>query len=212
MFNTILKGTLLGLTLAVLIGPAFFSLVQTSIHRGFRSGMFLAIGIFISDLTLVFFSFLGATQVLNAPQNQKIVGFSGGLMLILFGVYTFFHKTQITENGGVKVKKPGFITYLLKGFFLNIANPSVWIYWVFWVGVITTELSSKEGVINTKLIFVFFAATLLTVFLTDLLKCFISFRIKIYLNAKVLKLINHIVGILMIIFGLYLFYNILILK
>jgi len=212
MLQTILKGIILGLTLAVLLGPAFFSLVQTSIHRGFKSGMFLAIGIFISDLTLVFLSFLGASQILNAPQNQKIVGLSGGLMLILFGVYTYFHKMQITENGGIEVKKPGFITYLLKGFFLNLANPSVWIYWVFWVGVVTSELSTKDGEINTKLIFVFFTATLLTVFLTDLLKCFISFRIKIYLNEKVLKLVNHIVGVLLLIFGLYLIYKAMILK
>ncbi len=212
MLQTILKGILLGLTLAVLIGPAFFSLVQTSIHRGFRSGMFLAIGIFLSDLTLVFFAFLGASRILSEPANQKFVGIAGGLMLILFGVYTYFHKMQITENEGVEVKKPGFITYLLKGFFLNLANPSVWIYWVFWVGVITTELSTKEGVIDTKLIFAFFAATLLTVFLTDLIKCFISFRIKIYLNNKVLKLINHIVGVLLVIFGLYLIYNVFFLK
>ncbi len=211
MLQTILKGILLGLTLAVLFGPAFFSLVQTSIHRGFKSGVFLAIGIFISDLTLVFLSYLGASQILNAPQNQKIVGLSGGLMLIIFGIYTFLHKMHITENDGVEVKKPGFITYILKGFFLNLANPTVWIYWIFWVGVVTSELGTKDG-IDIKLVFTFFTATLLTVFLTDLLKCFISFRIKIYLNNKMLKSINHIVGILLLIFGLYLIYNAIILK
>ena len=211
MLQTILKGILLGLTLAVLLGPAFFSLVQTSIHRGFKSGVFLAIGIFFSDLTLVFLSFLGASQILNAPQNQKIVGLSGGLMLILFGIYTFRHKMHITENDGIAVKKPGFVTYLLKGFFLNLANPSVWIYWVFWVGVVTSELSTNAG-INIELVFIFFTATLLTVFLTDLLKCFIAFRIKIYLNDKVLRLINHIVGVLLFIFGLYLIYKAIILK
>jgi threonine/homoserine/homoserine lactone efflux protein len=211
MLQTLLKGFILGLTLAVLIGPAFFTLVQTSIHRGFKSGMFLAIGIFISDLTLVFLSYLGASQILNAPQNQKIVGISGGLMLIVFGIYTFRHKMHITETGGIEVKKPGNFTYILKGFFLNLANPSVWIYWVFWVGVITAQLSTEEGIAIEK-VFAFFAATLLTVFATDLLKCFIAFRIKIYLNDKVLKLINHIVGILLVIFGLYLLYHALIHK
>jgi len=211
MIHTLLKGTLLGLTLAVLIGPAFFSLVQTSIHRGFKSGMFLAIGIFFSDLALVFLSFLGASQILNEPENQKIVGYAGGLMLVLFGIYTFTHKSHISENGGVDVKKPGFLTFILKGFFLNLANPSVWFYWIFWVGVVTSELGTKEG-IDIHLVVIFFTATLLTVFLTDLLKCFISHRIKTYLNDRVLTLINHIVGILLVIFGLYLFYSMIILK
>jgi threonine/homoserine/homoserine lactone efflux protein len=70
MLHTILKGTLLGLTLAGLLGPAFFSLVQTSIHRGFKSGMFLAIGIFFSDSLLIFLSYIGISQIFNAPQNQ----------------------------------------------------------------------------------------------------------------------------------------------
>lgn len=211
MFHTIIKGTLLGLTLAVLIGPAFFSLVQTSIQRGFKSGMFLAMGIFFSDLALVFLSFLGASQILNAPENQKIVGYSGGLMLVIFGVYTFTRKGHVAENGGIEVKKPGFLTYFFKGFFLNLANPSVWFYWIFWVGVVTSELGTENG-IDINLVIIFFTATLLTVFLTDLLKCFISHRIKSYLNDRVLMWINHIVGILLIIFGLYLFYKMIILK
>jgi threonine/homoserine/homoserine lactone efflux protein len=211
MIHTIIKGTLLGLTLAVLIGPAFFSLVQTSIHRGFKSGMYLAIGIFFSDVALVFLSFLGASQILNAPQNQKIVGYSGSLMLVLFGIYTFLHKAHISENGGVEVKKPGFMTFILKGFFLNLANPSVWFYWIFWVGVVTSELGTNEG-ISIRLVIIFFSFTLLTVLFTDLLKCFISHKIKAYLNDTVLKWINHIVGVMLVIFGLYLFYSMIILK
>lgn len=47
-----LEGIILGITLAVLLGPALFALVQTSIHRGFRAGMRLAFGIFLAILPL----------------------------------------------------------------------------------------------------------------------------------------------------------------
>ena len=83
MLHLLFEGFVLGLTLAILIGPAFFALVQTSIHRGFKSGFYLALGIFISDITLVFLSYLGASQLVSDPKNSIYVGGSGGLMLIL---------------------------------------------------------------------------------------------------------------------------------
>lgn len=208
MIHVVLKGILLGLTLAGLFGPAFFSLIQTSIHRGFRSGMFLAIGIFFSDASLVFLSYIGVSQIFNAPQNQFWVGMLGGLMLIAFGIYTYNHKMKLSVDGEVEVKKNHPFTFIVKGFFLNIANPSVWL---FWVSVVTLNLGTAESP-DIKSFITFFGSALITVFLTDLLKCFISFRIKIYLNQKVLKWINHIVGILLIIFGIYLLYNAFLVK
>ena len=208
MLHTIIKGSLLGLTLAGLLGPAFFSLVQTSIHKGFKSGMFLAIGIFFSDASLIFLSYIGVSKIINAPNNQFLVGVIGGIMLIAFGIYTFRHRMKLTVDGELVVKKTGAFTYILKGYFLNIANPSVWL---FWVSVVTLNLGTAESK-DLHSFFAFFAAALLTVFSTDLLKCFIAFRIKIYLNDKVLKLVNHIVGVLLFIFGLYLIYNAILIK
>jgi threonine/homoserine/homoserine lactone efflux protein len=212
MYNVVFKGILLGLTLSVLIGPAFFSLIQTSIHRGFRSGMFLAVGIFLSDCALVILSYLGASQLLNITENQKIAGILGGILLILFGTYTFTRHLKIVENGEVEVKKPGFMTYIIKGFFLNIANPSVWFYWIFWVGVATSEVSTSGDNHFVNRIIAFFSATLLTVFSVDLLKCFIAHKIKSYMNDNFMKWTNHIVGLLLIIFGVYLIIKMILLK
>ena len=213
MLHLLFEGCVLGLTLAILIGPAFFALVQTSIHRGFKSGAFLALGIFISDLTLVFLSYLGASQLVSDPKHRLFVGGAGGLMLILFGIYTFRHKQHVSEKGDVEVKKPGLVTFILKGFFLNIANPSVWFYWVFWVGVITTRIAVEyNGFNKVEAAVMFFSATLISVFGTDILKCFIAHSIKNYLNDNVLKWINRCVGILLVIFGLFLLYKTFLIK
>ena len=53
------EGMILGLTLAIMLGPAMFSLIQTSIHRGLYRGILLAGGIFLSDFTLVLLCYLG---------------------------------------------------------------------------------------------------------------------------------------------------------
>jgi threonine/homoserine/homoserine lactone efflux protein len=43
--DIILKGIVSGIVLALLIGPVFFTILQTSIEKGFWSGVFVAIGV-----------------------------------------------------------------------------------------------------------------------------------------------------------------------
>jgi len=47
--EAVFNGVIYGLVLAVLVGPVFFTLIQTSIERGFKSGVYVAIGISLSD-------------------------------------------------------------------------------------------------------------------------------------------------------------------
>ena len=96
--NPLLQGILLGLTISVMPGPPLFTLLQTSVHRGLKSGFFLATGIFLSDITVVYLTFLGALQFINQKNNYIIAGIIGGSILIGFGIYTFYHKVKIDEN------------------------------------------------------------------------------------------------------------------
>lgn len=200
-----LQGIILGLTLSALLGPALFTLLQTSIHRGLKSGMFLAIGIFLSDLSVVYLSLLGALQLISQKNNYMIAGIIGGSILIGFGIYTFLHKIHLEDNNeGIEIRVPGPLTYILKGFFLNIMNPFVWFFWISaMVGVSATYGADKHGII------IFFAGTLATVFGADVLKVFIAHRIKDHLNAKILVRVNHFVGLLLIVFGIFLIIRVL---
>ena len=51
--NLILDGLLLGLTLAILLGPIFVALTQTGIQRGVRAGLSVGTGIWISDILVI---------------------------------------------------------------------------------------------------------------------------------------------------------------
>ena len=81
--HIIVQGVILGFTLSMLFGfgPALLALVQTSIHRGFWSGVLLATGVFVSDIVLVGLSFLGAIKILDDPGNKMIFGIAGGILL-----------------------------------------------------------------------------------------------------------------------------------
>jgi threonine/homoserine/homoserine lactone efflux protein len=198
--HPLLQGIILGLTLSALLGPAIFTLLQTSIHRGVKSGVFLAFGIFLSDVSVVYLALLGALQLINQKDNYMIVGTIGGSILIGFGIYTFLHKIAIDENSnGIEVRVAGPVTYILKGYFLNIMNPFVWFFWISaMVGVSSTYSGDKHGIV------IFFTGTLLTVLGSDILKVFIANRIKRHLNANILVRVNHFVGILLMLFGVFL--------
>lgn len=210
MVQVLISGFILGLTLAVVIGPAFFALLQTSVHRGFRLAMFMAIGIFLSDLTLVILSFLGISQIISGERFRVVFGVVGGLILIAYGVYTFVKKTEIAnvnvdretdEDPEIikKIKGPKPLLYVIKGYFLNLLNPFLLIFWMGMMAFVTAEYSND----NQKLS-VFFGVTLVTVFCTDLLKCFVANQIKRWLKPGLISFINHALGVLLVCFGIYL--------
>jgi threonine/homoserine/homoserine lactone efflux protein len=205
MLQPLIQGIALGFTVAVMLGPAFFTLIQTSIHRGFKSGVLLALGIFFSDLGLVVLCSLGASQIVYEPKQKMILGIVGGIILILFGAFTFTRKVHIaTEHTKETIKVPSPFTYIAKGFFLNFANPFIWIFWIGVVGVVSSTYSERWD--QT---FFFFIGTLGTVLATDVIKSFIANRIKKMLKPHFMTWLNRLVGISLIVFGVLLMMRVL---
>ncbi len=198
ILGPIFEGIVLGLALAIMLGPALFALLQTSIHRGFKSGVLLASGIFLSDVVVVVLIFYGISQLIYDSKNHFIFGIIGGVILIGMGLYTFTRKGyKESEVKELKIRTPAPITQILKGFFLNITNPGVWFLWMLWMATVSSEYNK-----NRMAIISFFLATLSTVLFTDIFKCFIANRIKQYMQVKTMTIINHVVGVLLIIFGI----------
>ncbi len=203
MITPIWEGIILGLTLAFLFGfgPALFALIQTSIHRGLFAGFQLAFGIFLSDVTLVTLCLLGALQIINeTPENQLAFGLITGIILIVFGVFTFTRKVKISEDeDGEDSKSPNPITFILKGFFLNFTNPFVWLFWILWVTTVTTNYKGE-----TDSVIVLFATTLLVILSTDMLKCFGAYKIKGLITPRFIQWINWVAGAGLSVFGIFL--------
>lgn len=205
MLQTLAQGIVLGFTVAVMLGPAFFTLIQTSIHRGFKSGVLLALGIFFSDLSLVVLCGLGASQVVYEPNQKMILGIVGGVILILFGAFTFTRKVHIaTDHTKVLIKVPKPFTFVAKGFFLNFANPFIWIFWIGVVGVVTSTYSERFD-----RMFFFLAGTLVTILATDVIKSFVANKIKRLLKPHFMIWLNRLVGISLIVFGVLLMMRVL---
>jgi threonine/homoserine/homoserine lactone efflux protein len=200
--QTIFEGIILGLTLSLFFGfgPALVAEIQTSILRGFWAAVLLAFGVFLSDAALVALGFLGAVQIFES--NKIILGLVGGVILIIFGIVTYRRKVMINVDStdpDFKKDEPYFTTYILKGFFINVTNPFIWI---FWMGIVVGFTANYKA--DILMLVSFFLSALGTVFLFDMLKIFSAYKIKKYLQTHSIIWINRIAGVGLVIFGIYL--------
>jgi Putative threonine efflux protein len=197
-FQTITQGVLLGFALAFMVGPAFFALIQTSINKGFHAGWQMAFGVSISDIIIAFIAWYGLTSLFETPKAQKFLSIVGGIVLLAFGIYTVTRR-HITEPKTKEINiKIGFqFKFFAKGFLFNIANPTIWIYWL-----MPVTAAGKFPKVRQQIIFL--ASILLTTFLMDVTKCAIANELKRFMTDKVITYINRIIGAILIFFGIYL--------
>ena len=208
MLHPLFEGIILGISVSLSLGPALFALLQTSIKHGIKTGLFLVFGIFLSDLIVVFAAFFGASHIVVNNDTHVIFGVIGGGILLIFGLYSVTRKIKkedlVEAINEIKVRRSGSIPYFFKGFLLNIANPFLWGFWITSVLAIS---SSYRG--NRIAVILFFSGTLGTVLTTDIIKCLLANKIKIANHPYVKLWINRIVGVIFMLFGIFVIINVL---
>ncbi|MDR1974986.1 MAG: LysE family translocator [Bacteroidales bacterium] len=205
MWQVVIQGVSVGLGLALLIGPSFFALFQTSLERGFIPASQLALGVLTSDFLMVVIAFMGISRLFTFSITKIIFTIVGGCVLVGYGVYMFAKKTQLQGKTvqGENIKKITVWTYLVRGLMTNMANPGTWFFWIFWVGVITAQHTVAKTV-NYIEVILFFAIVLITNLMCDMLKAYGAQKLQRWITPKNISIINKVVGVLLVGFGLYL--------
>jgi len=194
----VLNGLKFGIVLAFLVGPVFFTIIQTSIERGFSRGALVALGVSISDMLYVAVCYLGLFQFLNEPKFRTNMAYVGGAILILFGSYHLLVKSRKAHVITVKTaNETSSFKYFIKGFVINGVSPMVIIFWIGTLSVATVDMGYTRGLE----LFIFFAALLFTVLATDLLKAFLADKLRLLITHRFLVIMNVIVGICLLAFG-----------
>lgn len=197
----VFNGIKFGVVLAFLIGPVFFTIIQTSIERGFWKGALVALGVSVSDTLYVAICYLGLFQFLNDPKFRINMAYVGGGILIFFGLYHLLIKSRKAHVVTVQtVSENRSFKYFLKGFVINGVSPMVLIFWVATLSMATVEMGYSGGVE----LFIFFAALLFTVLATDLIKAYLADKLRSLITHRFLIIMNVGVGIFLIIFGVQL--------
>jgi threonine/homoserine/homoserine lactone efflux protein len=207
ILSLIYQGLIIVLLLTFSFGPAFFSLINTGIKYGYKPGSLLAMGIVLSDfmlcLAICFVVHLGAINLLHSEKAQTFSAIIGGVILIVFGTFYFRkHTTKTDVVIEVDYQAPHPFLLILKGFVINLFNPTVWFLWLGNVTAISKTLDYSLP----KMI-LFFSIVLGTTLVVELTKVYLAGKIKRFLTDRLMTIVNYITGGALIIFGLVLIYD-----
>jgi|TARA_B110000037_G_scaffold27310_1_gene32215 threonine/homoserine/homoserine lactone efflux protein len=203
------NGIVFGIIISFMLGPAFFILIETSIKKGFKSAIFLDIGILISDAIYLLAAFFVAEKINLWLTTNSFVKYIAGSIFIILGVVSIYKNviqlrlqtTEIKDVKEVEADPSKKIIYpfqlIIKGLGLNAINPGVLIFWIAASTYATNELKLGDFQLLS-----FFGITLLTMFVVDVFKIYFSSRLKEKLDNKVLSIIGVLIGGLMVFFGL----------
>ncbi len=216
------QGMLLGLSLSFLVGPLLFAVVEASLERGFRAGIALAAGIWLSDIAymLVIYRWVDALNpIAEAPYFRFWVGLIGSLVLLSLGgralmkksapVADHYHSSgdrlldvlDRPEPPGLQNnwRRWGYLGYFLRGFLVNALNPFTVF---FWFGLASAFVVSNAW--RPSEVLAFFSGMIVVLIATDTLKAYAAKRIRQLLQARHLLRIQQGIGAVLIGFGMVL--------
>ena len=195
----ILNGVKLGIVLALLIGPVFFAIIQTSVERGFAKGVLVSLGVSLSDLFYVVICCLGLIRLVENEDVREQMAYVGGGILLVFGLYYLAIKTRSKKEPAVShIEERKNVRYFLKGFVINAFSPMVPLFWIGTLSIVTIDFGYSK---NSE-IFVFYAAVLITVLITDIAKAYLADKLRKIITPGRMAVMNGIVGVALIIFGI----------
>ena len=207
--NAFIDGIGWGMVLCILIGPIFFALIQAGIEQGFRAGLAIGVGVWISDFLYIAGVYWGVSYIMKWVEGDGFklyLGIIGGIILIAFGLGTLIHKLpehSLIITSEVKNKAPqrssSYFSLWLKGFLINTVNPFT-IF--FWLSITSTVI--VKGDLGTSDALLFFSGLFITIIATDLAKIYLAKLIRNWLKPKYILWVRRISGIALIIFGIVL--------
>ena len=203
-FFDIKNALLIGFFMAFMIGPVFFMLIQTSIIKGARAAIVFDLGVILGDISFILLSYYGSRSLLEKIKDDPRLFFIGGMVLIIYGLITYFdkgNKKQVEESEelvNIPIKN-NYLKLFLKGYFLNFINIGVLTFWLGLVLLIGPSLDMSRTAI-----FSYFGFIILGYFLTDLAKIFLAKKLKDKMTPTLVYRIKRIMGIILIVCGVFL--------
>ncbi len=190
--------------MAFMIGPVFFMLIQISILKGARAAIAFDVGVILGDISFILIAYYGSRSLLEQIKDDPRLFFIGGLVLIIYGLITYFDrqnkKEALEDTKTLEVPiKNNYLKLFVKGYFLNFINVGVLAFWLGTVLVIGPTLKMDQ-----KAIFWYFSTIILGYALTDLCKILLAKQLKNKLTPLVIYRLKRIMGIILIVCGVLL--------
>jgi L-lysine exporter family protein LysE/ArgO len=191
MFEALFYGLLTGIGLCLTFGTVFFSLIQNSVDNGYRTGIKIAFGVFISDAIFVFFAIFGTSLLPDIHNFREYMAGAGVIFLLVLGT-----SNLIKGEPKVAYQKSRFgnlLYYFTTGFLLNALNPVNFISWVTIASYIRSTLHY-----NFHQVLLFFTASVVAVFVVESLIAVFAGKLKRFFTPRVVTIFNKVTGVVFI--------------
>lgn len=201
-----IDGIKIGVVLALMIGPLFFTLIQTGVEQGFRAGAMVGMGIWVSDFLYILAVYSGLSYLLRFVEDEAYtfpLGLAGSVLLILFGMVALLSVPQQPQmqqkvlHLSTGHRNSSYFSLWLKGFLINTINPFTVF---FWMGLMSTVAVRDDlQPIHARY---FFGGILAVVVGTDLLKVYLAKQIRVLMRPAHIIWLRRVTGAALLVFGI----------
>ncbi len=189
-FSLFVQGIVIGLTLAVPVGPIALICIHRTVSDGRLHGILSGMGVATSDSFYAAITVLGLTFISGVIISQQyLFRFLAGIVLILVGIRIFM---SVPLCVSIKTVHETYLKDYLSMVAIAIANPLTLIFFLIMLpgfGIVidcTSFVSAAEFVAG-----VFFGSTVWWIIL-----CGAIGSVRTHLGRKTLRLINRVSGLL----------------
>lgn len=205
MVDALITGLLLGLFLAISVGPVIFTIIKQSLNNGIEGGVSFVAGVWMSDILLVFLSNAFSEIVNMALEYKKGIGYGGAIFILGMGIFfVFFKKASFrrdAEGNILRLSRRDYAKIFSSGFLINTLNPSVLLFWLANATAFSLTHTFKQRVM-------IFTVCIAVNMIADMAKVLMAGKIRSKLTIHNLSIINKVSGTILIGFGLVLLYGI----
>ena len=200
MFELILSAIGLGIMLSlVFIGPIFFLLIETSFSRGPKHALALDLGVIVADILCIaaaFFASADLVQLIDKhPGFYRITSF----IILIYAIYMIVSRTRMHLAGEEKMIGQNYFKTFLNGFFFNILNIGVVLFWL------VTVISVRNAYPDLKEFLLYMALVVATYLGIDFFKIYLAKQFHDKLTEKLANQIRKGVGFILVGFSIFIF-------
>jgi threonine/homoserine/homoserine lactone efflux protein len=199
--DALIKGVLVGLFMAISVGPTLFAIIKYSLNFSYKAGLAFVLGVSISDFLYVLVANVAASWLRYLAPYERTIALAGSVVLMAMGAWGMLKKIKPKRPASLPMEISGkhYFRIWMGGFLVNTLNPGVLITWL---GAVTITAVSS-GFYR----FVLFGTALVIILGIDFSKVFLADRIKRLLTIRRIIYVQRFSAACLALIGLALFFT-----
>lgn len=197
--EAIISGFLLGLFIAISVGPTLFAVIRYSMHHSYKAGVAFILGVSFSDIFYVTLANIATNWLTFLEAHQRTVGYIGAALFIgmgLAGLLSKYKPKRPKPAQEMMISTSAYLKIFGSGFLMNTLNPAVVLLWM------GSAIKVADYTVMHRV--VFFGICLGLVLSFDFLKVFLADKIRRWLTLRKIMYLNRISAVCILFFGLIL--------